>query len=211
MPGKRKPACAAMTSVSGRGRSRRGGAAGHDPATGGDDDDAIDQRQRLVNAVFHQDERRSQTIHDPRQHRPHLGGSVWVEIRGRLVEHQETWAQCQRPGQGQTLLLAPRQRVGWTLAPVREVDGGQGRIHTRPDAVGRDASVLEPEGDVVTGAPHHDLGFGILEQDPRPITRRARIEPVHQQRSLGLAPTGRIQETGNSSQQRRLSRAGRTQ
>ena len=122
----------------------------------------------------------------------HLGRAVGVEVGRRLVEHEQAGLQRERPGQGEALLLAAGQGVRRTLAPVREVHRGERGVDARPDALRRDASVLEPEGDVVAGPPHHDLRLGILEEQSGAVACRARLEAVDEQRPLHLATAPRI-------------------
>jgi hypothetical protein len=119
--------------------------------------DPVDEGDRLVHPMLDEDERRAQAVQDAGKDLAHLGGAIRIEVSGRLVEHEEARPEGKRAGERQALLLATRERMGRPVARVRKLDRRQRSVHARPDAVGRDASVLEPEGDVVTGAAHDDL------------------------------------------------------
>jgi hypothetical protein len=100
--------------------------------------------------------------------------------------------------------------VGRAVAAVRELDGGQRGIDARPDGIRRNAAVLEAERDLVAGAGHHDLRLGILEEQTTPIARDPRLQPVDEQRPLGL-DRRRVVEPGDRGQQGRLAGAGRAE
>ena len=119
--------------------------------------------------------------------------------------------QCERRGEGEALLLPAGERVRSALHPVRELDRREGGGGACPDVIGRDASVLETEGHVVTNAAHDDLRLRILEQEPAPIARATRIQTVDQERALRLAPPGGIDQAGKSGEQRRFARSGRAE
>ena len=114
------------------------------------------------------------------------------------------WRSARRAGAGPG--AAPACRPGPAAAArrrtargsagrgVRELDRRQRGVDARPDRVGRDASVLEAEGDVVAGPAHHELRLGILEQQPGAVARRARVAPVHEERALGLGAAAGIDQ-----------------
>ena len=179
----------------------------HDPAAGLEDDDPIHDRQPLADAVLDDDERRAEPLDRLADHGPDLGGGVRIEVGGRLVEQEQARRERQGRRERQPLLLAAGEGVGRAVAVVREVDGGKRGVDPPPDGVGRNASVLEAEGDLVAGAGHHDLRLGILEEEPAPVSRKARLQPVDEQRPLRL-DRRRIVEPGDGGQERRLAGAG---
>jgi hypothetical protein len=186
-------------------RARR--AVSHDPAAGLDDDDPIHDRQPLADAVLDDDQRRAEPVDRLPDHGPDLRGGVWIQVGGRLIEQEEAGREGQGRRERQPLLLAAGKRVGRAVAAVWEVDGRQRGVDPPPDGVGRNASVLEAKGDLVAGAGHHDLRLGILEEEPAPISGKAWLESVDEQRPLRL-DRRRIVEPGDGGQERRLAGAG---
>jgi hypothetical protein len=201
-----------MTSVSASGRGRgSGGAGGNDAAAGLENHDAIGEGDRLVDAVLDQHHRRAGSVEDAIEHLAHIGRTVGIEVGGRLVEHQQSGPQGEGSGECQPLELTSREGERRPLDAVREVDGRQCRIDAGADAVGRDAPVLESEGHVVAGAAHDDLGLRVLEEQAAAVACQARVDAVHEQRSLGLGSTGRVDQPGQRHQEGRLAGARRAE
>ncbi len=96
----------------------------------------------------------------------HHAGAVGIEIRRRLVEHQQSRRRRQHPGDRDPLLLPARETVRMPALEPGEADGGERLRHARPHRHERPAQVLEAEGDVVPDALHHELARGVLEHDP---------------------------------------------
>ncbi len=88
-----------------------------------------------------------------------------VEVRGRLVEHQERRIGCQGARQGEALALAARERGGHGTRTIREADVGQCLRDSFAHRLERPPPRFEAEGDVVLDAFHDQLPVGILEDD----------------------------------------------
>ncbi|SDF52195.1 Acyl-CoA dehydrogenase, middle domain [Blastococcus fimeti] len=103
-------------------------------------------------------------------------------------------------------LLTAGERGRGAFAAVREADRVERRVDRRPDPVRRQAGVLQPEGDVVTGAGHHELGVGILEDHRRPGPGPTRLLPAdgHLAELFALV---RPEQPGEGVQQGGLARA----
>src|SRR5205814_416001 len=121
---------------------------------------------------------------------------------GGLVEEQHARSERQDPGDREALLLAARKRGGRALLAVREADVRQRAVDTRPDLGGRDAPVLEAEGDVVAGPRHDQLGLGVL-QDEAGVA-------AHAQLALLVRRTGAVEQAGQSLEERALPGARRS-
>jgi hypothetical protein len=149
-------------------------AVGHDRAVG-QDDDPVDQVQRVADAVLDQYQGAVADLADGLADQVGVGR---VEVRGRLVEEYERRFQRQHAGQRQPLLLATGQGVGAAVPAVRERAFQQRVVHAWPDPRRGYRMVFQPERDVVAGAGHDELGLGVLEHDagravdaefPRPL------------------------------------------
>ena len=136
--------------------------------------DAVDQRQPRAGVVV-DDQQRAAAVRDDAGHGgADEGGAVAVQLGRRLVQQEQPRPAGERPGQHQALLLPAGERLGGPVAPVREADRRQRLVHPRPDAVGRQSGVLQPEGDVVPGAGHDQLAVGVLGEHAQPVAGRPR-------------------------------------
>ena len=99
----------------------------------------------------------AEPLQDAVQHVPDALATLRVQVGGRLVEQEQPGPHGQDAGERKSLLFAPGQRVGRSVPRVRKADRVEGRVDPGPDLVGGDASVLQPKGDVVTGAGHDQL------------------------------------------------------
>ena len=162
------------------------GAVGNDAIACLDHDHSIDEGERLVDPVLDQQERGAEALQHAPENGAHLRSPIRVEVRRRLIEQQQPGPKRQRSRQREALLLAARERVRRPVAPIWEVDRCQRGVDPRPDPFRRDASVLEAERDVVARPAHDDLRLRVLEEEPGPVARIARMPPVDQELALGL-------------------------
>jgi hypothetical protein len=157
------------------------GAIRDDAAPGFDDDDAIDERQRIRDAMLDEHERHRAQL---RERLAHGSGARRIEVGGRLVEQQQPRPQRERARDREALLLAPREGRGGAILRIGKVHLRERAMHARPDDGGGHAVVLEAERDVVAGTRHDDLRLGILEHDAGRVARVAWRASVDAELSL---------------------------
>ncbi len=89
--------------------------------------DAVAERQRLVLVVGDEDRRHADPLEQPADVAAQLPAQSGVEAGERLVEQDHAWLRGERPGQGDPLLLASRQRAGHPRRPCRRARRGRAR------------------------------------------------------------------------------------
>ena len=124
-----------------------------------DEDDARRELECARDAVLGEDDRRPQPLDGVEEERGRLG----IELRRRLVEQQQLRLERQCRREADPLQLAAGELDRLSAPEVERVDRRERAFDTRPDLGGRDAEVLEPEGDLVRDDRHHDLVLRILE------------------------------------------------
>src|ERR1700758_585006 len=95
------------------------------------------------------------------------------------------------------------------IAAVGEAHRVERSVDARPDGLGRDASVLEAECEVVTGTTPDQLAFGILEDDGYPIPYVGRRTAVELQAPLRFRTARGGEQAREAEQQGGFSRTGR--
>jgi len=137
---------------------------------------------------------------DAGEHAAYRARAVGVEVRGRLVQEKHARSEREDPGDGETLLLAARERGRRAVFAVGEANVSKRAVDPRPDLGCRDAVVLEAERDVVPGARHDELRLGVLEHQAGLATdaelallvAAARIEQARErQKERALTGAGR--------------------
>ena len=176
-----------------------------------EDDDAVDERQRVRDAVLDEHERPRAVLGEAREDRPHERRAFRIQIRRRFVQQQQARTKRDRPGDRESLLLAARERVGAVIVGVGERHRRERRVDARPDALRGDAAVLEAERDIVAGTCHDERCLGILEHDPRLVAglRRRAARDAHL--AFGFAAAALVEQSREREQERALARAGRAQ
>ena len=136
---------------------------------------------------------------------PHLQPQPGVQIRQRLVQHQQLGLHHQRACQRHPLLLAAG-KVG-RLAPgkVRQPDCGQPFLDTGSQRRTAQAVQLQPEGDVIEHGQMREQGVGLEDQpDLAPVGRHAGdLAPVECD-----APASHRHQPGDGAHRRGLAAAG---
>ena len=93
-------------------------------------------------------------------------GAGGIEVRRRLVEDEYPRLGSKHAGEGKPLLLSAGQSRRPMKLETAQTDLGQGLRHSGDHPVTRPAPVLEAKGNVVRNPFHHELGGGVLEDDP---------------------------------------------
>ena len=148
-----------------------------DEAAAVDEEDTRRELERARDAVLGENDRRAEPLDGVEEER----GRGRVELRRRLVEQQQLRLERERRGEAHPLQLAAGQLDRLSPPEVQRVDRLERALDARPDLGGRDAEVLEPEGDLVRDDRHHDLVLRILEDrrdgpGKRGRPRRTRVE-----------------------------------
>ena len=146
------------------------------------------QVERLLDAVL-DDHDGAALVGERSQQRQQALGRRRIEIRERLVDHEQARAQHQDPGHGEQLSLAARQRA--RLATEQPVDAGLVGDLADPfaDLLARDAEVLRPERQLrLDRRPDDLLGRVLQHRADRPgqiaqaqlprVLPSTRIEPL---------------------------------
>jgi len=182
-------------------------AVGDDTTAGGQDDDAVDERQPGLDAVLDDDEGGRPAGDEASDRVPYLLDTGRVEDGRRLVEEQQTGSHRQRTREREPLPLATGQPLGAAVEGEVEADVSEGCTDAGPDLVPGYGEVLQAECHVVADAGEDRLGVGILHHQagaprPGPVA-------VDGQRPGLLTLVGAAEHAGESVQEGRLACAGR--
>ena len=118
-------------------------------ATAAHHGDAVAHRQRLALVVGDEDERDVDLALDALELDLHRLAQLEVEGGQRLVEEQGAGHVDERPGEGDTLLLATRQLVRAAAGELAEADDVEHLARSTPGIVGAGALGPQSEGHVV--------------------------------------------------------------
>ena len=95
-----------------------------------------------------------------------LTAAARVKHGRRLVEDDALWPHGDDAGDGNALLLPAGKAVRRVLFVLIDADIHQRAVHTLPDLLGRDADVLQAEGDVLLHHGGDNLVVRVLEHHP---------------------------------------------
>ena len=178
-------------------------------------DDAVGGAEAALEPVLGEHDGGPPLLVDPAQDAEQLVAGDGVELRRRLVEQRDARPPGQRGAERDPLELAAGELVGRAVEEAGDPQRERGLLHPARDRGGRDAAVLEREGQLGADRPHDDLGLGILEQragdrgDRRRVVR-ARVQPADLEPAGELAAMEVRDEPAGGAQQRRLARAARS-
>lgn len=102
----------------------------------------------------------------PSQHLQDLPPPMGVQHAGRLIKHQTSGLHGQHAGDGNPLLLSPRQVMGRAVPIRAHADGFQGGIDPFSHLPRGDPDVFQTEGHVVLHDGGHDLIVRMLKHHP---------------------------------------------
>ena len=177
---------------------------GHDPVGLG---------EQAPGAVLGEHHRHAAVAVDAHGQRQQLLGGDRVELARGLVQEQDRLPHRQHRGDRHPLLLAARKHRRRPSRDRRGAHRGEGLACPHRDLARRVAEVLEPECGLAVGPLHHELGLGVLEDEPRmpgqlarPVI--ARVESGHDHPPAQLAAVEVRCEAERGPQERRLARAG---
>jgi hypothetical protein len=128
-----------------------------------DGDQMVDKGQNALDPMFGQHNRDAKVGVEAHQSLEHIVGGLGVELRGRLVEHQNRWAEGERGGDCDALLLPSRERIQFTFAQIAQVQQAQNLFDPNPHLLLGDSGVFERKGDLVFDLIDDKLGFGVLK------------------------------------------------
>ena len=143
------------------------------------EEDAVGERQERLEAVLDDHDRPVAARRQVGQALEHGHRARRVQVGGRLVEDEEARQRRQDVGQGEALLLAARQGARGTRLEAGQAHLREGRRDGRQHPVAVPATVLQPEGDLVGNVRHHELRFGILEDEADLPAKDARRRARH--------------------------------
>ncbi len=133
------------------------------PALAVENDGARDEAHRRIEVVLDEEDGPVSGGHDLGQRRVHIVDPLGVEVRGRLVQHDERRAHREGAGDGETLPPPAGQVVGVVVAALPQADAPQRILHAGPHGLHREQEVLRAEGHLVVHRPRDGLRVRILE------------------------------------------------
>ena len=134
-------------------------------------------RRKLRHLLGHMrghDDRQAQFALHAGEHEGELALRRRVELRRRLVEQDEGWAQDQDGREVEQLLLAARKLVGASSHPGGDAEVMRDLGHAPAHDVHVGAEVLQSECELVPDGVADDLGIGVLH-DETDVARRERV------------------------------------
>jgi hypothetical protein len=108
---------------------------GSDP-TVGDDDGAIGQRRGALEPVFGEQHGGAEVGVEARERAEHVVGTLRIELRRGLVEHERRRRRRERAGDDAPLLLAARQRRRIAVAEVHDAERVERLLYPAPHRFG---------------------------------------------------------------------------
>ena len=126
-------------------------------------DDAVDEADRGVEVVLDEQDRAVAVRHELGERGVDLLDPLRVEVRGRLVEHEQRRAHRERARDRQPLPSAAGQAVGVLGAALPQADAAQRGLGAREHLGHRHPEVLRPERDFVEQRAGDQLRVGVLE------------------------------------------------
>ena len=150
-------------------------------------------------------------ITEGQQYLRELAAGHRVQVRRRLVEHEDLRPAGQHGRQRHPPPLATRQVQGRSVAVGEHVDGGQRGVDPLAQRSTGDAEVGGPERDVVADGRHEQLVVGVLEDDPHPAADLLQVRRGHRQPAHGDPSGAGPQDAVEVQHQRRLARPVRAE
>lgn len=174
---------------------------------------AISQVEDALETVLGQDDRQTEAIPQGDHRGEHLGRSIRIELRGRLVQHQDPRLERERGRDCDPLTLASGERLDGAVAQPQETDQRERPLDARQHLRPRNGPQLERKRDLVLDPVDHHLCLRVLGHDPDQLAHGRRA--VSRRRASGdLDPPSQPPacEVGHqpvqAAEQRRLAAAG---
>ena len=180
-------------------------------------DDAVGDARGGVEVVLDQHDRAVTRRDEVLEGGVDLFDTLRVEVRRRLVEHEQGGTHRKGARDREALPATAGQSIGVLVTALPQPHAAQGVLAAREDLVHRHPEVLRGERDLVEECPGHELGIGVLK-DHSDVRRedgdggllrveagdlhragercgnRVRNEPVEGEGQRGLARAARPQE-----------------
>ena len=174
-------------------------------------DHAIGGGQAALEAVLGEQDRDVEVLVAPAQKAHQLVAGDRVELRGRLVEHEQRRPSRERGAQRDPLKLPSRQRRGRAVEQVRDPQRERRLLDAAGDGTAGLSAILERERQLGSHRSHHNLGFRVLEQRPDLCSQLAgtmlsRVESRDVHRARERAAVKVRDEPAGGTQHRRLAR-----
>ena len=141
----------------------------------GDDDGAVGEGSGAFQSVLGEHDGGSEVVVEARERGEHVVGSLRIELRRGLVEHQRRRRRRERACDRAALPFASRQCGGVAVAQVRDPERVEHFLDPAPHRLRREAEVLQHERDVALDVIDHELRFGILRDEPDDVGELARV------------------------------------
>ncbi len=129
-------------------------------------DRPVGGRQAALQAMLRDQNRRIRVLVQPPQEADQLVAGDRIELRGRLVEHDQRGPARERGSERHSLQLASRKRSGRAIEQVRDPQRQRSLLDPAGNRRGRLAAILERKRQLGADGPHHNLRLGVLEQRP---------------------------------------------
>ncbi len=172
----------------------------------------VDEADRRIEVVLDEEDRPIALGHQAGEGVVDLLDSARVEVRGRLVQHQQGRSHGQRAGDGEALPSAAREPVGVLAPPLPQAHAAQRRLGACEHVCHRHPQILRTECDLVEQRARDQLCIGILEDHAHPRAELGdggvgRVVTADLDRAPNLGRQGVGDESVQSEGQCRLARS----
>ena len=174
--------------------------------------DAVGVLHDAFEAVFGDDDGRTEVVHEPRDRGEHLFGGGGVERGGRFVEHEHAWVGGQHGADRDALLLAARQRAERPVAERGEPEEVERLLDALAHHVGRQRELLHPVRELFLDGVGDESGERVLADDADDVGElarrmRARVATVDEHAAREVAAGEVRDQPVDRAEQRRLADA----
>ena len=177
-------------------------------------DHAVSRTQAAFESMLGEQNRRPPLLVEPAQQTEQLVAGDRVELRGRLVEHEQTRAPGEGGAERDPLELAAGEIDGRALEQPLDAEHQSGLLDATRHRNGAVAAVLQRERQLRSHRAHHDLRLGVLEERPDHTGKRCRpmLAKVHAAdlRPAFEAPAVKVRDQAAGQPEQRRLAAGRS-
>ena len=143
-------------------------------AARGQIENAVHKGQHALQAVLGQDHGQPQVVVEAHERVEHILSRLGIELRGRLVEHQDRRAQRQRSGNGHALAFAAGEGLQRAVAQRCQVKQVERFFDAHAHLLRGHGGVLQGKGDLIFDAVGDELSLWVLEDEPYVSAQDAR-------------------------------------
>ena len=171
-------------------------------------------RQHALQPVLGEQDGQAQVGVEAHQGVEHILGRLGIQLRRRLVQHQDMRSQRQGGADRHALALAAGECLERPVAQRLQVQQVERLLDAHPHLLRGHGGVFQRKGDLVLDPVHDELRLGILEDKPDVAAEhlgrgRHRVQPLHAHVARQGAAAKVRHQPVDAAQQRGFARAGR--